>query len=60
MTVEMKSYIGHESGHDGDQGVTSGSLELVNVLRGIVVIKYYHKHDSGDYGKQGVTPHIIR
>jgi hypothetical protein len=24
MTVEMKSYIGHESGHDGVQGVTAG------------------------------------
>ncbi len=24
MTVEMKSYIGPESGHDGDQGVTAG------------------------------------
>ncbi len=24
MTVEMKSYIGRESGHDGDQGVTTG------------------------------------
>ncbi len=24
ITVEMKSYIGRESGHDGDQGVTAG------------------------------------
>jgi hypothetical protein len=24
MTVEMKSYIGRESGQDGDKGVTAG------------------------------------
>jgi hypothetical protein len=53
MTVEMKSYIGRESGHDWP-------LESVNVLSAIVVIKYYHKRDSGDYGKQGVTPQIDR
>ncbi len=24
MTVEMKSYIGHDPGHDGEDGVTNG------------------------------------
>jgi hypothetical protein len=24
MTVAMKSYIGHDSGHDGEEGVTAG------------------------------------
>ncbi len=34
MTVEMKSYIGHESGHDGDEGVTAGINECAECNSG--------------------------
>ncbi len=30
MTVDMKSYIGRESGHDGDQGVTAGNSKFAD------------------------------
>ena len=38
MTVEMKSYIGHESGHDGDQGVTAGISKCAECDSGDIIL----------------------
>ncbi len=38
MTVVMKSYIGRESGHDGDQDVTAGISKCAECDSGDIIL----------------------
>jgi hypothetical protein len=52
VTVAMKSYLGHDSGNDGEEGV------ITNVPSVTVTIKSYPERDSENDGEEGVTAEI--
>jgi hypothetical protein len=55
MTVVMKSYIGRDSGHDGEEGVTPGINKCAECDSDN---KSYQKRDSGNDGEEGATLEI--